>query len=358
MTEAIITAVIAVFLAFLGGREKHHSFFLLLSFVLLTIFLSLGYYWGNDVENYERWYEGFESSRVSWWDFSQYDSFTQKEYGYICINMLCKPLGFWGMRALLFTIENAIIYNFIKKYVDKKWYWLAVFIYVFNPNYWVLSSSMMRQWLAMCVVLLGVDFLLRNKYIMFTLLVVLATSFHLSSIICLILLPLSFFQRKATKSTIVVFFLLLGLYYLLSPFFIDYIALYLKSEELYMGYTSTHGSFGITSVLLMIVYSIVLYTAVNTKQKYSLLSWIVMLYGLVLPLLSFGELSSRLAYYFTICTIGSFPLFLSNIKVKKTLRIWVVGLICVLYLYQFYSFFQSPTWIKSYGTYETLIGKI
>lgn len=358
MIPALVTAIIAVFLAYLDGRVKYHSYYLLFAFILLTVFLSLGYYWGSDVENYELWYKNFESSSFLWWDFSQYDIITNKEPGFVCINLLCKPIGYWGMRAVLFVIENTIIYSFIKKHVDKKWYWLAVFVYVFNPNYWVLSSSMMRQWLAMCVVLLGVIFLLRNQYIMFTLLVVLATSFHLTAIICLIILPLSFFQRKATKITIIVFFILLGLYYFLSPLFKDYIALYLKTEDLYMYSTQNKGSFGITSILLMTIYTIVLYYAVKTKQKNSILCWIVMLYGLVLPLLSLGELSSRLSYYFTICTIVTFPLFMGNTLIDKKVRMGVIGTVCLLYFYHFYIFFHGPTWSQSYGTYETLIDKI
>ena len=358
MIHAFIVAVIAAFLAYLGGREKNHSYLLLLAFTILTLFLSLGYYWGNDVATYERWYEGFESSGIQWWDFSQYESFIQKEYGFICINLLCKPIGFWGMRAVLFILENAIIYFFIKKHIDKKWRWLAVYLYVFNPYFWVLSSSMMRQWLAICIILLSIDRLLEKRYLFFAALVFLASTIHVSASICLVLFPLALFQNNATKKTIVLFFVLLVAYYILSPLFIDYLALYLKTEELYMGYTSTHGSFGITSILLMVIYTIVLYFTVKTKQKDSLLSWIVMLYGLILPLLSFGELSSRLFFYFTICTIGSFPLFLGNIKINKMIRTSVIWVICLLYLYQFYIFFHSPTFIKYFGTYNTLIGKI
>ena len=358
MIAAFVVAIIAVLLAFMCRREKQHSYLLLLSFVILTLFLSLGYYWGNDVVTYEKWFDSFENSGVSWWNFTQYDSFIQTEIGYICINLLCKPLGFWGMRALLFTIENAIIYAFIIRHVERRWYWLAVFIYVFNPNYWVLSSSMMRQWLAICVVMLSVEFLIRNKYIIFTLFVVLAFLFHLSAIICLILLPLSMFQKNATKKTIISFFIFLFFYYLLSPSFINYIGLYLQSEELYMGYTDTHGSFGISSVLIMFIYTIVLYYAVKTKQHDSLFSWIVMLYGLVLPLLSFGELSARLSYYFAIFTIGSFPLFIGNSEIRIQYRVWITAIVCMLYLYNFILFFQSPTWVDSYGTYQTIIGKL
>ena len=171
MIQAFLVATLAVFLAFLGGREKKHSFFLFLAFVVLTAFLSLGYYWGNDVAKYEERFEFYRDSGISLFEFSQYGILALKELGFVFINLLCKPLGFWGMRALLFIVENAIIYYFIVNHVNRKWYWLAVFIYVFNPSFWVLSSSMMRQWLAICIIVQAVDSLLRNKKLLFVLLV-------------------------------------------------------------------------------------------------------------------------------------------------------------------------------------------
>lgn len=358
MIQAFITAFFSVFLAYIGRREKNHSYFLLLSFVILTLFLSLGYYWGNDVVTYENWFEGFEKSSVSWWNFSQYDSFTQKEYGFIFVNLLFKPLGFWGMRAALFVIENAIIYSFIVKHVERRWYWLAVFIYVFNTNFWVLSSSMMRQWLAMCIVVLAVDFLLKKKYLLFTLFLVFAISIHFSAAVCLFIIPLLIFRKKASKVSIYIYGFFLALYYLLLPFVSDYIILYLKTEELYTDYLYEQDSMGISNVLFMLIYTIIMYYAVKTKQKDFFLAIIVMLFGLILPLPSLGELSARLGYYFTVFTIGTIPMFMNNTGINKNIRTWTIAFVCLYYIYMFVLFFQSPTWIKSYGTYQTIIGKL
>ena len=205
MINAFITALFAVFLAYLSRREKNHSYFLLLAFVLLTSFLSLGYYWGNDVPTYEEWFESIANSGVPWWDFSSYNTFYLHDYGFALFYLICKPLGFWGMRAVAFIIENAIIYRFIVKHVDRQYYWLAVFVYVFNPFFWALGSSMMRQWMAMCIVLYGADFLLEKKYIKYVVCVLIAASIHVSSMICLLLVPLSFLQQKPTKNRIVLF---------------------------------------------------------------------------------------------------------------------------------------------------------
>lgn len=351
MIPAFLTALVAVFLAFLSRNEKKHSYFLLLAFVVLTAFLSLGYYWGNDVAKYEERFEYYSNSGIALFDFSQYGFIALKELGFVFINLLCKPIGFWGMRAVLFIIENAILYYFIVRHVDRRWYWLAVFIYVFNPNFWVLSSSMMRQWLAICIVVLSVDFLLRKKNVAFVLLVLLASTVHITALICLAFLPLSMLQRKTTTKTIPFFLLLLFLYYVFSPIFIDSLASFLVEEDFYVGYTSQKGSVGITGIGRMVIYILLLYSALKWGAKEKLLYWIVLLYGFILPLLSFGELSSRLGFYFLIFTIATYPSFLSIPNIKSLPKTMVVGLVCVYLLYLFNWFFHSPTYYSSYWNY-------
>lgn len=354
MISALITAIIAIFLAFLSRNEKKHSYFLLLSFAVLTAFLSLGYYWGNDVAKYEERFEYYSNSGIALFDFSQYGFLSLKELGFVFINLLCKPIGFWGMRAVLFVIENAILCYFIIKHVDRKWYWLAVFVYVFNPNFWVLSSSMMRQWLAICIVVLAVDFLLRNRKVAFVLLVLLASTVHITALICLVFLTLSLIQKNATKNSISIFLVFLFFYYVFSPFFIDSLAGFLTEEDFYMGYTSQKGSVGITGIGRMVIYIGLLYTAIKSKSQDRLLNWIVLLYGFMLPLLSFGELSSRLGFYFIIFTIAIYPSFLNNPNVKAVPKTIVVGLVCAYLLYLFNWFFHSPTYNSSFWNYNTI----
>lgn len=359
MTSAFFTAMFAVFLAFLGRRERNHSYLLLTAFVILTAFLSLGYYWGNDVATYEEWFQGFEKSGIAWWNLSQYENFTQKEYGFVLVNLLCKPLGFWGMRALLFVIENAIIYTFIVKHVERRWYWLAVFIYVFNPNYWVLSSSMMRQWLAICIVILGVMCLEKKKYFYYFLLSLFAFSVHFSALVSLAFWPLSLLQKKNSMSSFVILAASLIVFWILSPIFIDYVVLFLKAEDFYqLGYMDTHGGVGISSVIFLLINTFVLYCSVKYKQQNNLVCWIVILGALVMPLLAYGELISRIGFYFSIFTIAAYPLFMENKKVDRLSKSAVLSIIVLYNIYMFFLFFNSPTWVKAYGTYQSLIGNI
>lgn len=354
MISALFIAIFAVLLAFLGRNEKKHSFFLLSAFVLLTTFLSLGYYWGNDVSRYEERFDYLTNHSVSLFNFSEYGLIALKEYGFVFINLLCKPLGFWGMRAVLFILENAIIYYFILRHVDKKWYWLAVFIYVFNPNLWALSSSMMRQWLAICLVILAVEFLLSNKLILFIIFVVLASTIHISALVCFIFWPLSIIQKNPNKGYVGYFLIILLIYYIVSPLFISTLSELLTEEDLYMGYTSRRGGVGITAVGRMIIYLIMLNSALNYNSKDKLLFWIVLLYGFVLPLLSFGELSSRIGYYFTVFTIVVYPSYMAHSSKGSAGKNVLIGIVCAYFMYMFFSFFTGPTYSGAYYTYRMI----
>ena len=272
---------------------------------------------------------------------------------------MCKPRGCWWLRAVLFFLENVIIYLFIVRHVEQRWYWLAVFIYVFNPNFWVLSSSMMRQWLAMCVILLSVMRLEKGKTLQYLILVLIAFSIHFSAGVGLIFLPLSFLQKKNTIGSFAILVVCLIGFWVVSPLFIDYVALFLKAGDFYqIGYMETHGGVGITSVAFLLIYTFILFYSVKAKQRQNLSCWIVMLSALIMPLLSYGELISRIGYYFTIFSMVSLPLFMINPRVDRATKNILVSVLVLYYIYAFFLFFNSPTWIKAYGTYHTIIGRL
>ena len=121
-----------------------------------------------------------------------------------------------------------------------------------------------------------------------------------------------------------------------------------------MGYTSQKGSVGITGIGRMVIYLAFLYSANKWDLKDKLLNWIVLLYGFMLPLLSFGELSSRLGFYFLIFTMAVYPSFMNNPKIKSVLKTMVVGVVCAYLLYLFNWFFHSPTYQSAFGNYTMI----
>lgn len=74
-----------------------------------------------------------------------------------------QTIRLFSLVIVLTAFEISVYYWFIKKYIPKEWYWFAVFIYVFNPNFMLTQSSMMRQTLAMCIVLLSIPYIYKKR---------------------------------------------------------------------------------------------------------------------------------------------------------------------------------------------------
>ena len=57
------------------------------------------------------------------------------------------------MVAVLNVIQNVIYYKFIKANVERTWWPIAVFIYLFSTSFYLLNFSMMRQGLVIAIFL-------------------------------------------------------------------------------------------------------------------------------------------------------------------------------------------------------------
>lgn len=85
------------------------------------------------------------------------------EPGWVLLCWLFKHIGgFFKMVAVLNLIQNMLVYRTIKNYVEKKWWPLTVFIYLFSTSFYLLNFSMMRQGFVVCV-FLGLWQLIKEK---------------------------------------------------------------------------------------------------------------------------------------------------------------------------------------------------
>ena len=200
MKICILVCVIAVLCSYWGKGFLKYG--LEWAFGIITVFLSIRYYWGSDYPSYLNMYQGFMNSGISSLDFSGMADLRERgEIGWTLINLLCRPIGFFGMVAILTVFENWVIYSFIKKNVDKKDYWLSIFIYLFCADYFLVGASMMRQWLAMCIFILAIPSISQGKPLRYFLLVLLMASIHLTSLVLLPLYFLHYLQKLKIDST-------------------------------------------------------------------------------------------------------------------------------------------------------------
>lgn len=114
------------------------------------------------------------------------------EIGYKYLNLFIQNLPYSNVFWLYLITSAFIIFGFgyaIKKNVESKYLFVSVFIFI-SSGIFFATLNLIRQYLAIVIILLGLKNLKNNKYIKFSIIILLASLFHTSA---LIMVPFMFF---------------------------------------------------------------------------------------------------------------------------------------------------------------------
>ena len=134
---SIISIILMFFLNLVKLNNKGLKIVLTIIFIFIFIFLSLRYDYGNDYMSY---YQSFL-------DYTKYDYLYNPslEIGWLFLNKIFSNLGFFLMIAFLSFFYLYILYHFILKKVDPKYFWLSLFLLLIVPSNMLINLSAMRQ---------------------------------------------------------------------------------------------------------------------------------------------------------------------------------------------------------------------
>lgn len=198
--------------------------FLFICFLQMSLIIGLRQNVGADYESYQKIYEYLNN--VFLYKYSYYPV----EKGYEFINILCGKLGipYWGVNMIIAILTNIFIVLAIKQFNVNAL--LAVYLYI---SFFLFYHSMnqTRQGLAMAIGLYALAQLSNGRNIRFVILVILASLFHLSALLYLVLLLLS---KIIINKKIVFFYIMGAIAALLGYNFIVSVLLYTK-YGLYFG---------------------------------------------------------------------------------------------------------------------------
>lgn len=321
MIQVVIVNIICVFLSFLA-KDRRFVYAFPLAFVLLTIFYGIRYDFGNDYWNYWSVYEECTGQYI---DFD-----IDIEPGWNILCYLSKPIGYFGFVFVLTVVDNFIVFKMIRKHVNRQWWWLAMFIFVFTFNFMLLGTSMMRQYLAMLLCVIAIPFIYERKLWKFLLVIGIAFSIHQTSII---LLPTYLFAYLRPKFNSYLFisctlaFIVFLIIFSEQLFDILGYATELTVIEKYSSYLS--GDEGIKSVgivvdLMMMCIVMKQYPKQRSLQVYFC---ILMLSFLILPFTFKLVMLVRLMLYFSFFSIVCYPKVFQSIKYK-----WISYPIMLVYI--------------------------
>lgn len=352
MYIVIFTNILTILFAYLESKKIIKNG-LLISFFILFVFLALRYDFGNDYISYLKMFKEISNGFIKI-DFEDSNAI---EVGWVYLCQLFKPFGFFLMIASLAIVNCFVFYNLVKKHVPVKYYWISIFVYLFNPFLFLVESSAMRQTTALLLFLFSIQFIINRNLIKFAVLIVVASLFHKSAIILLfiyfIATPVIINKRTIVIYLSVFFFTFLFgeiIFSTISP----YINLYFNKYNVYTdNIESSEFVSGAGFLFLIFFFCSLLYYSNNEIGKTAVIFKIGMLYYAIYPFGLYLQIFGRIQMYFEPFLILALPLVvkkINNIFYKKV----YIFLIVIYYFYNFIKFFNTPLW-SSFNEYKTIL---
>jgi hypothetical protein len=361
VAASLLVNIIAVILA-LFARKKD-SKWLKRAFFVIFIFLAIRYGYGNDYMEYLRYFievnrnvYGFSDYLSNLFYYGDYTGERDIEKGWLFLSHLFQPLGFFAMVAVLSGIYCYAYYKIINEYVPPAYYWLSVFIFVFDPSNLLIQASAMRQTAGIIIFIFAFYYLLNKNVLRYGVNVYLATLFHNSSIVLFPVYYLVKLYKKITIQNSVIVIILYVIFILFSFWLLPYIYIF-NADYLgkYSGYEDSKNALnsGMGMVFMGLILIAFLYTGARERSASLLFIKLAIIAILISAIGTGNVMISRIGYYFGFSLIVAIPIMVYNIK-NNLLKPGIMISYMLLKFYGWYNFFYSPVWFKYYYEYHTI----
>ena len=326
--------------------KKNNGIFLFITFLEL-LFISGFRNWniGNDTLAYVNVFVATTSSVDM--------SLSYMENGYLLFN---KFLGLFTNNPQSFLVITSFLIIggsllFIYKY--SKFTFLSVLLFVIL--HFSTALTMIRQEIALVIVLMGFIFVVKRQFIKFLLCCLLATTFHTSAIIALVwyfLYPLNIKMKN-----IVTILLVTTLIFIFIAPFLDQIFNILGRYQSYIGSRLMGEEIKIASIVKTLINFVVFlfcfisyFFAFSKREKkdiFIIRPQFLLLTALLALCIQFisikGTIIERVAFYFSFLNIISIPAFINcySKNIKIILEILVIGFFII---YTSVVFVYRPEW--------------
>lgn len=195
-----IYVLLALFLLYLYYRSEYQKIeYINLIFIGLWAMFSIEYYTTID---YKVYYENFQYPPKGLW-----------EPLYEWLITIFKPFGYVFFNACMAAFEIFTLSFMIKKLVDPKWYWLAIILFIADPNTVFNFMTVKRQFISMAITMwIPYVLLFRDDKIRFLyafILLVMAVNVHTAAYMGLLFFILPFIKIRPNRIVLI----LIGILY-------------------------------------------------------------------------------------------------------------------------------------------------
>jgi len=345
--------VLTAFLLKISKTEKLY----VIPFIMLFIFASVRYGFGNDYFSYQNMYNSIQNG---------YRGST--EYLYVLLNITMP--NFYLLVAVTSLVFILSVYLLIKNNVAPQYVCFSVFIFVINTFCFLINLSAIRQCLAMNVFIFAIQFAKKKKFLCYLIMILIAMLFHNSAVL---LLPFYFIANDTpiNKGTVLIIIVVIAITLSgnIIPFIADFMAKDIFDNADYIHYVSGGVTNSVRATILSSMFLI--YTILNlTRLEGNALVYAKLyLVGAVFSVFAIKlSMLTRLQMYFDIFSVVALPMifkqtFESDAIVYRDnviFSFWNVLnkyafpiLLMIIFCLRYYSFFTNPLW-KSFTEYKTI----
>lgn len=353
---ALVFIIIVLYFAIYSNKrineETRKKLFLVICFFLFFILVGFrSFETGSDTPTYLKSFR--DAVTLRWGHISK----TRFEVGYGTFEVLMGYVTTSGRIFLLVlsAIFNYGVYRFIKKYSDN--YLLSVIMYV-CLLFFYFSMTGLRQFFAIILILYSFRYVKTKKIIPFILSIVLASSFHVTSMICLLLYPMYHMSFTRLKSFMLICVAILMMLIISSA-----------SESIFaaIGWDYSYGirenDYSLANLLYFLMYGLMFVLSLSlrgrcnsSQQKKSIDFYIyVFLISALINLIAIRmNVLARLAEYFTIFSIVALPNIIHNTCNQRKELDYNLIIIAFLLMYSTTIIVNRPEWNTAYN-YKTCL---
>lgn len=277
---------------------------------------------------------------------------TRYEIGYIYYNKLLNIIS--SNPQILFIITSLIIFFSVSRFfwIYSQMPWLSLLLFFLNGTFAFFMSAL-RQSLALSILLFAYEALINKKYVIFVCICLFASLFHLSALLFLVCLPLSFVKLNRKSLSILILASLFSI--LLFESLLETALSYVTAYQRYVDGVYFEGDTRFASIIQLLLSLIFLFIGFrsfrsdkseNSKDSMMVVMFFVAVYLYVLCLKV--NLIDRFAVYFSFFTIIFIPNAISRFSTYGKKRFIINSMILFYSVYIMVALVFRPTWNNVY----------
>ena len=325
--------------------KNKNKIFLLITFLEL-FFISGFMNWniGNDTLNYVNNFIAVISSLDL--------TYSHMEKGYLLFNKILSLFTNDAQAILIVTSFFIISTIFYFIYKQSKFIFLSVLLFVIFQ--FSVTMCLVRQYMALSIVLLGFSFVIKRQFIKFLLCCLLAMTFHTSAVSAIVLYFI--YPLNIKIKNIITILVVTSLIFLFIGPFLNNVFQVLGRYQGYIGSRLMGEEIKTASIVktlmefVVFIFCFISYFFVNNKEhnsKFIIRPQFFLLSSLLALCIQFisirGTVLERIAFYFSFFNMISIPAFI-NCYSKNIKLILVIIIIGFFILYKSIIFIYRPEW--------------